>query len=222
MATTKIWAVKSRLDHVLGYAEDKEKTENAEWSKVDYQSMRDVMDYAMNDAKTEKQYYVSGWNCSPMTAREEMQITKKVYDKEDGVLAYHGYQSFKPGEVTPEIAHEIGMKLAQELWPDHQVIVATHLDKAHVHNHFVLNSVGLDGKKFDSNHASYRKMRAVSDRLCREYGLSVIEPRSTNTTKHYSEWAADHAGEPTYRSTIRADMDTAVKYSMTFRSSSMP
>ena len=217
MATTKIWAVKSRLDHVLGYAEDKEKTENAEWSKVDYQSMRDVMDYAMNDAKTEKQYYVSGWNCSPMTAREEMQITKKVYDKEDGVLAYHGYQSFKPGEVTPEIAHEIGMKLAQELWPDHQVIVATHLDKAHVHNHFVLNSVGLDGKKFDSNHASYRKMRAVSDRLCREYGLSVIEPRSTNTTKHYSEWAADHAGEPTYRSTIRADMDTAVKYSMTFQ-----
>ena len=215
MATTKIWAVKSRLDHVLSYAEDKEKTENKEWSNVDYQSMRDVMDYAMNDAKTEKQYYVSGWNCSPMTAREEMQITKKVYDKEDGVLAYHGYQSFKPGEVTPEIAHEIGMKLAQELWPDHQVIVATHLDKAHVHNHFVLNSVGLDGKKFDSNHASYRKMRAVSDRLCREYGLSVIQPNSVSTTKHYTEWAAEHAGEPTWRSIIRDDMDAALKISLT-------
>ena len=215
MATTKIWAVKSRLDHVLGYAEDKEKTANAEWSKVDYQSMRDVMDYAMNDAKTEKQYYVSGWNCSPMTAREEMQITKKAYDKEDGILAYHGYQSFKPGEVTPEIAHEIGMKLAQELWPDHQVIVATHLDKAHVHNHFVLNSVALNGKKFDSNHASYRKMRQVSDRLCREYGLSVIEPNDVNTTKHYSEWAAEHAGEPTWRSIIREDMDAVLKISLT-------
>lgn len=215
MATTKIWAVKSRLDHVLGYAEDAEKTANEDWSKADYQSMRDVMDYAMNDAKTEQQYYVSGWNCSPMTAREEMQITKKAYDKEDGVLAYHGYQSFKPGEVSPEIAHEIGLKLAQELWPDHQVIVATHLDKKHIHSHFVVNSVALNGKKFDSNHASYRKMRQTSDRLCREYGLSVIEPKNTSTTKHYTEWAAEHAGEPTYRSIIRQDIDTAVKYSMT-------
>ncbi len=215
MATTKIWPVKSRLDHILEYAEDKQKTENTEWSRVDYQSMRDVMDYAMNDAKTEKQYYVSGWNCSPDIAREEMQITKKQYGKEDGILAFHGYQSFKPGEVTPEIAHEIGLKLAQELWPDHQVIIATHLDKAHIHSHFVVNSVGLDGKKFDSNHASYRKMRAVSDRLCREYGLSVIEPRSTNATKHYTEWAAEHAGEPTFRSIIREDMDYAIRYSMT-------
>ena len=215
MATTKIWPVKTRLDHVLRYAEDEDKTENADWSKIGDPSLRDVMDYAMDDAKTQQQYYVSGWNCLPGIALQEMRLVKRMFGKEDGILAFHGYQSFKPGEVSPEIAHEIGMKLAEELWPDHQVIIATHLNKDHVHNHFVLNSVGLHGKKFNACKASYREMRAASDRLCREYGLSVIEPKSTSTTKHYTEWAAEHAGEPTYRSIIRQDIDTAVKYSMT-------
>ena len=215
MATTKIWPVKTRLDHVLRYAEDEGKTENADWSKVGDPSLRDVMDYAMDDAKTQQQYYVSGWNCLPGIALQEMRLVKRMFGKEDGILAFHGYQSFKPGEVSPEIAHEIGMKLAEELWPDHQVIIATHVNKDHVHNHFVLNSVGLHGRKFNACKASYREMRAASDRLCREYGLSVIEPKSTSTTKHYTEWAAEHAGEPTYRSIIRQDIDTAVKYSMT-------
>ncbi len=215
MATTKIWAVKNRLGHVLQYAEDAEKTENAEWSHVDYQAMRDVMDYAMNDAKTEKQYYVSGWNCMPDTAREEMQMTKRQFGKEDGILAFHGYQSFKPGEVTPEVAHEIGMKLAQELWPDHQVIVATHLDKAHIHSHFVVNSVSLYGRKFNACKASYRQMREASDRLCREYGLSVIAQPEKNPRKHIAEWQAERAGEQTWRSIIREDMDYAIRYSMT-------
>lgn len=215
MATTKIWPVKTRLDHVLRYAEDEGKTENADWSKVGDPSLRDVMDYAMDDAKTQQQYYVSGWNCLPGIALQEMRLVKRMFGKEDGILAFHGYQSFKPGEVSPEIAHEIGMKLAEELWPDHQVIIATHVNKDHVHNHFVLNSVGLHGKKFNACKASYREMRAASDRLCREYGLSVIEPKSSSTTKHYTEWAAEHAGEPTYRSIIRQDIDTAVKYSMT-------
>ena len=215
MATTKIWAVKSRLGHVLQYAEDEEKTANQEWNSIDYQSMRDVMDYAMNDAKTEKQYYVSGWNCMPDTAREEMQMTKRQFGKEDGILAFHGYQSFKPGEVTPEVAHEIGLKLAQELWPDHQVIVATHLDKAHIHSHFVVNSVSLYGRKFNACKASYRQMREVSDRLCREYGLSVIAQPEKNPRKHISEWQAERAGEQTWRSIIREDMDYAIRYSMT-------
>ena len=215
MATTKIWPVKTRLDHVLRYAEDKMKTENVDWSKIGDPSLRDVMDYAMDDAKTQQQYYVSGWNCLPGIALQEMRLVKRMFGKEDGILAFHGYQSFKPGEVSPEIAHEIGMKLAEELWPDHQVIIATHVNKDHVHNHFVLNSVGLHGRKFNACKASYLEMRAASDRLCREYGLSVIEPKSTNTTKHYTEWAAEHAGEPTYRSIIRQDIDTAVKYSMT-------
>ena len=217
MATTKIWAVKSRVDHVLEYTENKDKTRNDAWSEVDYQSMRDVMDYAMNDAKTEKQYYVSGINCSPDTARREMQGTKYAFGKEDGILAFHGYQSFKPGEVTPDLAHEIGIKLAEELWPDHQVIVATHLDKEHIHSHFVVNSVSLHGRKFYATKASYRQMRAASDRLCKEYGLSVITEHQEYYPKHYAEWDAEQNGQPTWRSSIKVDIDEAIKYSMTFQ-----
>ena len=216
MATTKIWAVKCRMDHVLDYAANGDKTA-LKWSEPELQSMKDVMDYATNDVKTEKQFYVSGIYCDVPNARTQMMRTKRFFRKEDGILAFHGYQSFKPGEVTPEIAHEIGVKLAEELWPNHQVIVATHLDKAHLHNHFVVNSVSLTGKKFNATKASYKEMRVASDRLCKEYGLSVIEEQQATLKKHYSEWAAENEGAPTWRTFIREDMDAAIKCSMTFR-----
>lgn len=216
MATTKIWAVKSRMDHVLEYAANGDKTA-LQWSEADLQSMRDVMDYAMNDAKTEKQFYVTSLRCDLPKAREQMARTKRVHRKEDGILAFHGYQSFKPGEVTPDVAHEIGVKLAEELWPDYQVIVATHLDRAHIHNHFVLNSVSIDGRKFNATKTSYKEMRIASDRLCKQYGLSVITEQKATLKKHYNEWAAENDGVPTWRSFIRQDMDEAVKASMTYQ-----
>ena len=216
MATTSIWAVKSRVDHVLDYATNEQKTDRR-WSEPDLQAMRDVMDYAMNDAKTEKQFYITALQCSLRDARTEMALLKRRHGKEDGILAFHGYQSFKPSEVTPDIAHEIGVKLAEELWPDHQVIVATHLDKAHVHNHFVLNSVSMNGRKFYANKESYRKMRAASDRLCKQYGLSVITDHKEYYPKHYVEWSAEQDGQSTWRSSIRVDMDAAIKASMTFQ-----
>ena len=204
------------MDHVLDYATDKEKTAIS-WSDSDLQAMRDVMDYAMNDAKTEKQYYVTGLRCDLPNARTQMMRTKRIHHKKDGILAFHGYQSFKPGEVTPEIAHEIGVKLAEQLWPDYQVIVATHLDKAHIHSHFVVNSVSIDGRKFNATKNSYKEMRIASDRLCKQYGLSVIEEQRANLKKHYNEWAAENEGVPTWRTFIRSDMDNAIKYSMTFQ-----
>lgn len=216
MATTSIWAVKSRVDHVLDYATNEQKTDR-KWSEPDLQAMRDVMDYAMNDAKTEKQFYITALQCSLRDARTEMALLKRRHGKEDGILAFHGYQSFKPGEVTPDIAHEIGVKLAEELWPDHQVIVATHLDKAHIHNHFVLNSVSMNGRKFYANKESYQKMRATSDRLCKQYGLSVITDHKEYYPKHYAEWSAEQDGQSTWRSSIRVDMDAAIKASMTFQ-----
>ena len=216
MATTSIWAVKSRVDHVIDYATNEQKTDRR-WSEGDLQAMRDVMDYAMNDAKTEKQFYITGLQCNLRDARSEMALVKRRFGKEDGILAFHGYQSFKPGEVTPDVAHEIGVKLAEELWPDHQVIVATHLDKTHIHNHFVLNSVSMRGMKFHSNKETYRQMRAASDRLCKEYGLSVIEDQKAYFPKHYAEWAAEQNGQPTWRSSIRVDIDSAVKEAMTFQ-----
>ena len=136
------------------------------------------MDYAIQPTKTEQQRFVSGFNCLPEIARQQMLITKQQFGKLDGRTAYHAYQSFKPGEATPEIAHKIGIEFAEKLWGDRfQVVVATHVDKAHIHNHFVINSVSfLDGKKFHSDCKSYfGQMRVLSDELCRQHGLSVVE-----------------------------------------------
>ena len=110
--------------------------------------MKDVIDYAMDSDKTEKHFYVTGINCTPDFARDQMTNTKRLFKKEDGILAFHGYQAFKPGEITPELAHEIGIKLAEKLWGDRfEVVVSTHLYKKHLHNHFVLNSVSsVSGK----------------------------------------------------------------------------
>lgn len=138
MAVTKIWSVKGTLKSVVDYAMNPDKTLNDYYSKSELQSLKDVIDYAVESEKTEMQYFVSGINCNPEFARDQMTETKKLFHKQDGIIAFHGYQSFKPGEVTPELAHEIGKELAEKLWGDrHEIIVATHLDRGHIHNHFV-------------------------------------------------------------------------------------
>lgn len=151
MATTKLWKFKSRLDRLI--------------------------DYAINGEKTENKLYVSGINCMPDTAFYEMDNTKKQFFKTGGIECYHGYQSFAEGEVTAEQAHEIGVKLAEEIWGDRfQVIVSTHLNTDNIHNHFVLNSVSfIDGKRFCNTKNDYAIMRNTSDKLCEEYGLSVLK-----------------------------------------------
>lgn len=218
MATTRIWKVDTHLPRVLEYAKDESKTANPSWSKDEYQTMRDVMDYAMNDFKTEQQYYVTALNCNADCAREQMQMTKRQFGKTDGILAFHGYQSFAEGEVDADTAHRIGVELAKELWSDFQVIVATHLNTHCFHNHFVLNSVSfLHGKKFNACKESYAKMRATSDRLCKEHGLSVITEHRAYYPKHYAEWEAERKGQPTWRSAIREDVDKAVMASMSFQ-----
>ena len=133
-------------------------------------------------------------------------------------MAFHGYQSFAPGECTPAMAHEIGVRLARELWGERfQVLVATHLDKAHhLHNHFVVNSVSYtDGKRYHRTNQDYRDMRYVSDRLCREYELSVIEQPKSGKSRHYGEWRAEQEGRPTYRSIVREDVDEAITQART-------
>ena len=224
MATTSIWPVKGYLGKVVVYIENPEKTETpAFYEKQNMTddergSLADVIEYAANENKTAMRRFVSGVNCSPETAREEMMVVKQRYEKEGGRVGFHGYQSFAQGEVTPELAHEIGVSLAEELWgKDFQVVVATHLDhKNHIHNHFVFNSVAKsDGHRFVNFKKDYQRMRDVSDRLCREYGLSVIEKPVPGKSKHYSEWRAEKNGKPTWRSVIKADIDEAVISSMT-------
>lgn len=162
--------------------------------------------------------YVSGVNCSPAAAHMEMMAVKKRFGKEDGIVAFHGYQSFAPGECTPAMAHEIGVRLAEELWGSRfQVLVATHLDKAsHLHNHFVVNSVSfIDGLKYHRTKQDYRKMRKASDRLCREYQLSVIEKDGPSRGKSYGEWKAEQEGKPTCKGLVREDVEDAIRKART-------
>ena len=235
MATTSIWRVKGWLGKVVVYVENPDKTTNPKFYTVedmteqDGQELSDVICYAVNSRKTQKadnedctvvHRFVSGINCSPSTARDEMLAVKKRFGKENGTVAYHGYQSFAPGEATPEMAHEIGMKLAARLWGDrYQVIVATHLDKEnHLHNHFVLNTVSfVDGIKYHRTKKDYHDMQTVSDELCREYRLSVIENPQYGKSKQYGEWRAEQEQRPTWRGLIRADIDEAIRQSMTER-----
>jgi len=219
MATTAIWDIKGRLDKVVNYAKNPDKTAASVYSQNELQGLGDVMDYTMQDHKTEQRLYVTGINCDPETARDQMVLTKRRFCKEDGILAFHAYQSFAKGETTPDAAHEIGVKLARELWGKRfEIVVATHLDKGHLHNHFVINSVSfMDGKKYNDCNASYRLMRQTSDKLCKEYGLSVVENPERSRAKHYAEWKAENEGRPTWRSAIREDVDQAVMMSMSFQ-----
>ena len=234
MAVTSIWRVNGWLGKVVIYIENPDKTTNPGFFKNEAQSMEcsqgldGVIAYAVNSRKTEQhredtdilERFVSGVNCHPATARAEMLAVKKRFGKEDGTIAYHGYQSFAPGEATPEIAHKIGVELAQRLWGNrYQVVVATHLDKAnHLHNHFVLNTVSfVDGKKYFRSAKDYHELQATSDALCREYGLSVIENPQPGKSKHYGEWRDEQEQRPTWRGLVRSDIDDAIRQAMTER-----
>ena len=147
--------------------------------------------YASKDKKTilaDGTKLVTGIRCNPDTAYQEFMTTKHLYDKADGRYFYHYMQSFSPEEkVTPETVHEIGVKLANECFPGHEIVVGTHIEKHHLHNHIVVNSVGIDtGKKLHQDNHSLDHIRSVSDRLCLEYGLSIIENKGRKTTKGMS------------------------------------
>ena len=223
MAVTSIWTVKSHVGTAINYIINPEKTtakpELSPEAVAARQAVGDVIDYAVNPEKTEQMMYVTGINCNPDTALEEFMNTKQYWGKTDGRLAYHGYQSFLEGEgkITAEQAHEIGVKLAQEVWGDRfEVIVATHLNTDHYHNHFLINSVSfMDGYKYVRMKSDYEQMRKVSDRLCREYKLHVVENPSNNKGKSYNEWMAERDGKTSVRGTIREDIDYAIKLSRT-------
>ena len=119
-----------------------------------------------------------------------------------------------------EAAHEIGVKLAEKLWGEkYQVVVATHLDRqSHLHNHFLVNTVSFaDGKKYHRTEQDYREMQRLSDELCREYRLSVVENPQPGKSKHYGEWKAEQEQRPTWRGLVKADVDAVIRQSMTER-----
>lgn len=218
MATTKIWDIKGRLDSLINYAANPDKTDGKNFDEGAIKALHNVMDYASDDYKTEERIYVSAVNATPETARQKMQQTKMQFRKTDGIVAFHAIQSFKPGEVTPKLAHEIGKRLAEEMWGDRfEVVISTHLNKEHLHNHFVINSVSfIDGKKYYDNTANYNRLKKLSDTLCEEYNLSVIRnPKSKG--KHYAEILAEKNGYPTIRGQIKDELDEIIKASYTYK-----
>lgn len=210
MAVIKAFAVRKQLKKTVNYITDKEKTDSDLAKKIDY---------ALNSEKTssEQFLYESVINLPDVkTAYERMQATKKHFGKTGGVLGYHIIQSFKPGEITADRCHELGRKLASEMFgAGFEIVIGTHLNKKHLHNHIVLNSVSfIDGKKLRFNKQSYRELQEISDKLCRKYGLSVIESKARG--KSYKEWLNEKEGKPTVRGQIRADIDLAIKESFNY------
>ena len=165
------------------------------------------------DFKNEKAEYVSCINCSEYDPYGDMKFTKEQYRKTDNVLAFHGYQSFKEGEVTADIAHEIGVKFAEEMFRDYEVVVATHQNTNHIHNHFIINSVSYKtGKKYNNNRANLAKLRQISDSICAEYGLSVLDEDISykNTYKH-------KVLNDDYYKILKEDLDNVISYSVTLK-----
>ena len=132
--------------------------------------------FFQNGDKTQEQILTAHLNCDPGRECRQMLETKQAVGKEVGLQYYHIIQSFKPGEVTPELALEIATEFAQEHLPGYETVIGVHVDKKHIHAHLIFNSVNADtGEKYHSNARSYyQQIRATSDRLCREHGLSVI------------------------------------------------
>ena len=210
MATTSLWHIKGRLKDLIDYVENPEKTVSKD---KDLQDFYNVFSYVSRPEATENGEYVSAINCLKEIALRQMILTKKQYGKDDGYIAWHGYQSFKPDEVTPQQAHEIGLKLAKEMWGDRfQIIVTTHLDKDHIHNHFCFNSVSfIDGGKYNYSNSERQRLRDVSDRICREYGLSVIKnPRKAPSRP---VWLDEKSGRPTRYNVYREDVREAANFS---------
>lgn len=192
MAYSKIKPIRTRLDRCVDYVIDPEKT-----------ALSVAMNYIENCDKTEQCLYVSTYNCGRETAVADMMATKRRWNKQQrnkAVLGYHLIVSYAPGEVKAEEAHVYGQQLVQRLFADqYEVVLTTHTDKEHLHNHIVFNSVSfLDGKMYRNNFKDYfGDIRSVSDAICREYGLSVIVPKEKG--KHYAEWQAEQSGKTTIR-----------------------
>lgn len=204
-----------------------------------HSTLRAAIKYITNPKKTDDFALVDSYGCVPETAHLEFAFTADSFGSssaptapDDGglsnekgkegkkekrsVLAYHVIQSFKPDEVSKEVAHEIGLEFARTITgKKHEFIVSTHVDKHHIHNHIIFNAVDFkSGKKYHSNYRSYKEVRACSDRLCAEHGLSVItEPKEKG--KSYFEWMMANEGK-SYKEALRKDLDSCIASSLSF------
>lgn len=181
-----------------------------------------AISYITKPHKTEEQKYVDSYGCTPIIAVQEFERTKKDTHYRGSILAYHLIQSFAPGEATPEQAHEIGIKLADELLKgQYEYVISTHVDKEHIHNHIIINSVNFEtGKAFSTEHDTFRnpawqKIRSISDNLCQEYGLSVISNPERGKGKSHYEWEQTKSGN-SWKNKLKISIDECIKTAASF------
>lgn len=198
---------------LLAYVANDEKTSNENFFKAVFTHEDDgTVDY-----KNEREFFVDGIMCNRENAHTRMMNAQKMSKKPIVNLAYHAVQSFKEGadEMTAKQAHEIGMKLAEELWGDEFIVlVATHLNTNHYHNHFVICSTSpITGRRFNKCDREMARMKKCSDKLCREYGLHVIENKGKPKSKTQVEVALKKKGIPTHKELLKFDIDVAIEQS---------
>lgn len=214
MASTGFWPVKSRLKDVINYAENPDKTIDKRFLDDDLWT---AINYAENERKTDQKMYVSAINCPKQRAYQCMMDTKRRFGKLGGNVAYHGYQSFVTGEVTPEEAHQIGLETARRMWgEEYEIVVTTHLNTDNIHNHIIINSVSFkSGRKFENHICDHIRLREISDEVCREHGKSVIPFRHFYGNKK-AHWI-HQSGQLTHRDILRKDVDKAISKCSTFQ-----
>ena len=182
-------------------------------------AMRAVINYCMQEYKTfdkqTKRNLIGGVNCDGANSFREFMATKKIYGKDNGFFFYHYTQSFSPKEkITPEQAHKIALEFAEKAWSGHEVLVATHCDREHIHSHFVINSVGFEsGKKLRQSPSTLKQLRKLSDEICIAHGLSVLQPYQGGKNSMSSrEYRARLRGN-SWKEKLAKDIDTAMSYS---------
>lgn len=213
MAVSKLWSVTARLGQVIDYATNPDKTtkSKSKYSEADYQALKDVLAYAKDEEKTEREFFCQGINCNVETARDQFITVKEQFGKTEGIQAYHGYLSFKEQDITPELAQKVGMEFAERVWGKRfQVVVTTHLNTKHLHCHFVVNSVSfVDGKKLHGEEKAWFKFRLIADELCQKYGLYYNpNPNRSKVSSYY--YKLEQAGMPTPHNNLREVIDYAI------------
>ena len=179
-------------------------------------NLKKALDYIENPDKTDDKLFVSSYGCSYETADIEFQMLLDQAFKKGNNLAHHLIQAFEPGETTPEQAHEIGRQLADEvLGGKYPYVITTHIDKGHLHNHIIFCAVDMaNQRKYISNRQSYAYIRRTSDRLCKEYGLSVVKP-GKDKGKTYAEWDAQKKGK-SWKAKLKIAIDAAIPQAKDF------
>jgi len=171
--------------------------------------IKNIINYVLNKEKTDERI-ISEKDCSPQNAIDEMNTTKELYSKTSGISYHHIIQSFKPGETDPQKAHWIGKELARKEFKDHEVLVATHIDKGHIHNHLVVNSVSFkDGRKLVSNRETLREIKRESNRICHRENLSVIKGPYCQRSYSMAEYKLAEKGIPIWKEQLRSAIDEA-------------